>query len=257
MAPVPTSDLPDAMVPEGYAGPRVWVKGLRPAVKEGGMLPDGNTLPEWNFDLCSLENPDAETMKVANATFDAYFARRGGLTAGTPAGTLSRLPIAGAQLGRADAIRYLVPNQIRTGDPGRGVVMRNRMALREGPGATECERLGRAAEAVHAALLQSVPAHLGGDAVIHVFPAWPREWDAAYTLAARGGFLVSAETKGGAIGPVRIESRAGGTCRVFNPWPGKRVIVTRAGRVAEEQSGTHLTFDIARGERVTLSPEAE
>jgi hypothetical protein len=221
------------------------------------MLPDGNTLPEWNFELCSLENGDAETRKVANATFDAYFERRGGLTAETPAGTLSRLAIAGAQLGRVEAVRYLVPNQVRTGDVGRGVVMRNRMALREGPGATECERLGRAAEAVQLALLQGVAGVPGGDVVIHVFPAWPGEWDARYTLAAPGGFLVSAEMKGGVVGPVRIESRAGGMCRVFNPWAGKRVVVTRAGGKAEEVAGERVAFETARGEVVGLSPKGE
>lgn len=254
LAPIPTSDLPDALVSDDYTGPRVWVKGLKPAAKPGGMLPDPNTLPEWNFDLCSLENPDADAMKVASATFDAYFSRHGGLTPQTPAGTLSRLPVAGAQLGRADAIRYLLPNQVRTGDAGRSTVMRNRMALREGPGATECERLGRAAEALHAALLQSVPAHPGDTPAIHLFPAWPKEWDAKYTLAARGAFLVSAELTGGVIGPVRIDSRAGGTCRVANPWPGKAVVLARPGGAREELAGDRLTFATAGGETVTLTP---
>src|SRR5437899_3195547 len=37
------------------------------------------------------------------------------------------------------------------------------MALREGPGATECKRLGRVAEALHAALLSSAPPPPGED----------------------------------------------------------------------------------------------
>ena len=41
--------------PADYNGPRTWVKGLKPAAKPGGMLPDGNTLPMWNFELCHVE----------------------------------------------------------------------------------------------------------------------------------------------------------------------------------------------------------
>jgi hypothetical protein len=51
LAPLPTSDMSDALRPADYRGPRVFVKGLKPAAKAGGMLPDGNTLPEWNFEL--------------------------------------------------------------------------------------------------------------------------------------------------------------------------------------------------------------
>jgi hypothetical protein len=252
LAPLPTSDMPDALVSEDYTGPRVWVKGLKPAAKPGGLLPDGNTLPHWNFDLCTIENPDAETMRVANATFDAYLARRGGLKPDTPAGTLSRLPIAGAELGRVDAVRYLIPNQVRTGDVGRGVVWRNRMASREGPGATECERLGRAAEALHTALLSSVPPKPGEPPWIRIFPAWPREWDADFSLAARGGFLVIASIKSGAIAGLRIDSRAGGECRIVNPWPGSPVRLTIDG-VSRQLTGDRLTFSTKASQQIALS----
>ncbi|HEY7090503.1 MAG TPA: hypothetical protein VH518_20565, partial [Tepidisphaeraceae bacterium] len=77
LAPVPTSDNPDALKPDNYNGPRVWIKGLKPAAKAGGLLPDANTLPEWNFDLCTLENPDTEMMALANATLDSFTRRRG------------------------------------------------------------------------------------------------------------------------------------------------------------------------------------
>jgi hypothetical protein len=72
-------------------------------------------------------------------------------------------------------------------------------------------------------LLQSV-----GD-IIRVFPAWPKEQDAAFVdLRAQGGFLVSAEQKSGQVGPVTIKATVAGTVRVLNPWPGKPVIAREA-----------------------------
>ena len=84
---------------------------------------------------------DADRLSNANATFDAYFRR--GISADTPVSVLSKLAIAAATLGRADAIRNLVPNQIRTLSPEHdtaykdGGVLANRMTLHEGPQALD------------------------------------------------------------------------------------------------------------------------
>lgn len=254
LAPVPTSDDPDALKPADYHGPTVWVKGLRPAVKAGGLLPDANTLPEWNFDLCTLENPNRDVLKIANSTFDAYFHGKP-IGAGATAGTLSRLPVAAAALGRADAFKQLVLGQVRQGDTGRGKVMANRMARREGPGATECERLGRAAEAIHTALLQSVPPMPGEAPVIRVFPAWPKEWDATFQLAARGGFLVSASMTHGRIAFVDVISTAGSECRLRNPWGAGNLTLYRNGRQAADVSGSLLVLKTVPGESLHFMPK--
>ena len=266
LAPLPTTDHPDALKPENYDGPRTWVKGLRPAVKASNRpLPDSNTLPMWCFDLCTLEAEDADTMQIANTTFDAYF--REGIGPDTPVSVLSRLPAAASALGRSEAVRFLIPNQLRClaaerdfCDPagiGRsGVrVLPNRLTLREGPGAIGCQRLGRTAEALHGALLQSIPPAPGRDAVIHVFPAWPRTWDAAYTLLARGAFLVSASMQKGQITFVEIRSQAGGLCRLRNPWPDEGLTLYRNEEKAENLSGMLLTFPTAPGERIALAPQ--
>jgi hypothetical protein len=86
----------------------------------------------------------------------------------------------------------LIPNQIRALTPERntayknGGVLANRMTLREGPQALDAQRLGRAAEALHLALLQSAPPGPGEDSVICLFAACPKEWSARFTLLARG-----------------------------------------------------------------------
>lgn len=65
---------------------------------------------------------------------------------------------------------------------------------------------------------------------IRVFPAIPDSWkkssDVAFTLRARGAFIVSSVmNKQGEILQVGIKSLQGNLCRVQNPWPGENVVV--------------------------------
>ena len=201
LAPMATSDDPDAVKTPGYTGPRVWVRGRKPSVggTGRGMLPDGNSLPQWMFDLCNADSPLLET---ANNTLTAIL--RGDPGPNTNVGLLSKVPMAAAALGRSEAIRYLLPNQLRG-------LMPNCMSLREGVQATDAEALGRAAETLHLALLQSQP-------IIHLFPAWPKDWDAEFVLLARGNFLVHAWLQSGRVQQVEIESKSRADCRLRNPW---------------------------------------
>lgn len=258
LAPFATSSDPDALVPADYRGPEVFVRGRKPAVKAGrGILPDQNSLPVWFFDLCNLESHDTEMLRLANTTFNAYF--RHAITAETTVGVLSKLPIAASILGRSDAVRDLVPAQIR-GTPERvtrnGGVLRNRMSLREGPQALAAERLGRAAQALHLALLQSAPAEPAGEPVIRLFPAWPKDWDACFTLRARGGFLVSSAMQNGKVKAVELVSHTGVSCRLHNPWGAAEVELRRNGAEAEMLSGALLSFPTAKQERIVLKPRS-
>ncbi len=254
LAPLPTSDNPEALGAAGYTGPRVFVRGLKPAIKEGGLLPDGNSLPMWFFDLCNVESRDRQTLETGRATFTA--ALRNGLNPKMPVQVLSKQAIAAASLGRADAVRIMIPNQVR-GTAERstayknGGALANRMMLREGPQALDAERLGRASEALHQALLQSNPPAPGEDPVIHVFPAWPAEWNAQCRLLARGAFVVSASIEAGRAGFVELESLAGAECRLRNPFPGGAALF-RDGRAAEKLDGPLLRFAMRKGERIVV-----
>jgi hypothetical protein len=251
---LPTSDDPDAIKAENYAGPRVYVRGRKPVVKGGGMLPDGNSLPAWLFDLCNLESTDREALETANNTLTA--ALRSGPGPNTPVGLLSKVPMAAAQLGRGEQVRYLIPNQMRgliAQRPGATANLANRMSLREGPQALDAEALGRASEALHLALLQSNPPGPAQDPVIRVFPAWPKGWDAAFTLLARGAFLVSSSIEKDQVGFVEIESRAGASCALRNPWGGVAVTLYRDGKKAETLTGSMLRFATRRGERIVVA----
>jgi hypothetical protein len=256
LAPLPTSDNPDALKPADYKGPRVFVRGLKPVVKAGtGLLPDANSLPMWFFDLCNVETSNREVLDLAHATFIGYL--RSGLNPKLPVSVLSKLPIAAASLGRADAVRVMLPNQIRAIAPERGTayrnggVLANRMTLREGPQALDAERLGRASEALHLALLQSNPPAPGEDPVLHVFPAWPKEWNSRFTLLARGAFLVSSSMRSGQVEFVELISQAGAECRLRNPFAGDADL-HRDGKKAATLSGSLLRFPTRKGERLVL-----
>jgi hypothetical protein len=248
LAPLPTSNHPDAE-PAGQGSRPYWIRALPPIVRgNGGGRPDGNTMPIWFFDLCTLENQDPATKALSDATFDGYF--RDGVGPATRVGVLSKLGVTAAMLGRADYVRYLLPNQIFSQE---SPALDNRMDLREGFQTTSVQRLGRAADTLHNALCQSVGAGPAQAPVIRVFPAWPKDWDAAFSLLARGGFTVSSSMKGGEVELIRIQSRVGGECRVRNPWNGP-VIIHRGGTRWQQLDGSLLKFQTNAGEDFVLKP---
>ncbi len=102
--------------------------------------------------------------------------------------------------------------------------------------------------AVNEMLMQS----RGG--VLRIFPCWPARLDARFgSLRAEGAFLVSAEIKGGTISGVKVVSEKGGNCTIVNPWPGKKVGVTRSGAAAGTVEGARFTLPTSAGEAIKLS----
>ena len=257
LAPLPTSAHPDALRAADYTGAPVFVRGLKPTANNNtGFTPDGNSLPMWFFDLVNLDSPDKQMLAVANATFDRTY--RAGIGPTTPVGVLSKWAIAGTTLGRVEATRFLIPNQMRALAAERqtaylgGRPLMNRLTLREGPQALDAQRLGRAAEALQLALLQSAPGAPGGESIMRFFPAWPDEWDAQFTLRARGGFVVTAAKTNGRIQLVQVRSEAGSIARVRNPWGTAAVTLFRNGRRSQQLKGAVLLFDTEIGEVIEI-----
>lgn len=68
---------------------------------------------------------------------------------------------------------------------------------------------------------------------IFFFPCVPGDFDVAFRdFQARGGFLVSAEYRGGIVTYAEITARRDGICSFMNPWPGRPV------RVLEQPGNT-------------------
>jgi hypothetical protein len=259
LAPLPTTADPDALKPADYSGPRVFARGRTPAVSVRGYSLDGNSLPQWFFDLCNRDSTNADGLVVANATFDRMI-RGGAIGANTGVGVLSKVAIAGATLGRVDAARFLVPNQIHVLTLERGTayrgggVLANRLTLREGPQAFDAQRLGRAAEALQIALLNSTPPAPAAEPTIRVFSAWPAEWDATFTLRARGAFVVSAAQKNGRVEFVEVVSEAGALLQLYNPWGDAEVTLVRDGAAPERIRGSVFSVATRAGERLRFEP---
>jgi hypothetical protein len=216
---------------------------LRPLWKEVlenlTPIPASALEPGEYYDLCNVGTEDKALFERVTA---AYHRQNPSVIEKTSVRVLSRTPVVAANLGLAADVRFLIPAQIRSvkedncdypgsGESGAGV-LRNRLMLREGPGAIECERLGLASHALQNALFQSVPPSPGKEPVNFIFPAWPKEWDAQFTLAARDAFLIGASMEKGRIEFVEIHSQKGGQCRMQNPWPGNEITRQRHLRLA-------------------------
>jgi hypothetical protein len=140
---------------------------------------------------------------------------------------------------------------------GGARIFRNRLRLREGPGAIDAEHIGGLASGIHSTLLNSRPDSTTNDEPISLFNAWPRDWDAGFSLAARGGFVVSSAQQNGRVPLVEIVSQIGGPVRLSNPWGAEPVTLHRNGRKAEDLSGTVLAFGTVRDEVVVVTPRGD
>jgi hypothetical protein len=138
---------------------------------------------------------------------------------------------------------------------GGAKIFRNRLQLREGPGAIDAEHIGGLSAGIHTTLLDSKPESVTNQEPIGILNRWPKDWDAAFQLLARGGFLIGAAQIGGKIPLVEIVSQSGGPCRLANPWGSGPVTLYRNGRKAEEVGGHGLAFATAKGETIVVAPK--
>ena len=149
---------------------------------------------------------------------------------------------------------------IDTAGIGGAQIFRNRMRLREGPGAIDAEHIGGLASGIHETMLSSSPEAEGGEPVLKIFNSWPKDWDAAFKLLARGAFEVSSSIEKGQIEFVEIQSNVGGECRLENPWPEKIVTLYRNDKKTEDISPDTsglLKFQTAQGESLIVVPQGQ
>lgn len=144
---------------------------------------------------------------------------------------------------------------IDTEGTGGAQIFRNRLRLREGPGATDAEHIGGLSFGIHQSLLTSTVTPDLGKATVQVVPAWPKEWDVAFRLLARGGFTVTSAQKDGKIQFVELRSRLGIGCQVTNPWGEAPATLYRNGKPAGDLTGTAFDIPTEKDETVTIVPQ--
>jgi hypothetical protein len=262
LAPLPLSDEPDALGADSRVHPAIFAAARGPAVfaNPAYLSCDPHSMPAWFFDLCSLHARDNGMKAAAAATLDKLLVAHGPGTSSWNNG-LTKLPIAAAQLGLAHLVRDLLPRQMMALSANRDALANtqlqsNRMSLGEGPQALNAQHLGRASQALQLALLQSNPPAPAEAPILSIGPAWPIEWDAEFTLSARGGFAITAALRAGQVTRLSLLSKAGARCQLRNPFAGP-VRLVRDGRPAEALAGALLTFGTRTGEQIAIEPLAE
>jgi alpha-L-fucosidase 2 len=91
--------------------------------------------------------------------------------------------------------------------------------------------------------------------VIRLFGNFPKDKNAGFkNLRAWGAFLVSASQNEGVISGVKILSERGRPCTILNPWPGKKVQLTRNGKTGGSIENKIISFETLPGETIELKP---
>ena len=136
---------------------------------------------------------------------------------------------------------------------GGAQIFRNRLRLREGPGAIDAEHIGGLTSGIDSSLLNNGAAP-GEDPIMEVFPAWPSDWDTEFRLLAAGAFTVTSAKRNGKVEFVQIESQAGAPCKMRNPWGESKITLYRNGVKEQDSDGALLDFTTTRGETIVLAP---
>jgi hypothetical protein len=94
---------------------------------------------------------------------------------------------------------------------------------------------------------------------MHLFPAVPGGAELAfYNFQARGGFLVSAAKNAQGVYFLEVQPRRDNTCRIMNPWPGRRVVVREVGTTqplaiqVDTSNGECLVFSAFAGRKYSI-----
>jgi hypothetical protein len=184
--------------------------------------------------------------------------RRSGPTRGGYGAFVYGGPGAIEPLGSEPELKSMFLNFDRTGGfvdtagIGGAQIFRNRLRLREGPGAIDAEHIGGLTSGIHSSLLANATKVPGEEPVIQLFASWPKDWDAEFSLLARGGFLVTSSQRKGQIEFAELKSELGQECRLLNPWNESEVTLYRDGKKAESLSGSLLTFPTRNGEIIIV-----
>lgn len=255
LAPYPMSSDEDAIgyTVENRSGKPTWAVGRKPAALVRGF--DTET-PQFKmlekFDILNMETRDQKLDQgqweiAVNTFYDTPGYGKQYQKGIEDANGSSRFLEDAAKLGMTDELEVMFYSQYKMFQDTPNL-------LHDQGDYYSAEGYGTWSAALQQALSQSNAPYPGGEAVIRVFPAWPRAWDAKYKLLAKGGFLVSSSMVNGEIEYVEIESQLGGECRIRNPWDSE-VDIYRQGvksEILDGKDNSLLKFLTGVGERIIL-----
>lgn len=261
LAPYPTSKMSDVLLaPVHPEGKTTYGMARKPIIKPNGS----GTVWDWwlpqlyFFDNFTLESNDPDQQKVLEATLEseqAYNLLKKGELHGRGGFTWSRYLTEAAKMGRADIVQMGLPLMISQTKYWNDGSSPNRLPYVDG-GYLSMQELGAYADSLQSPLLQSIGSAPGADPVIHVFPAWPKEWDTKFKMLAKGGFLVTSSIKDGEVEFIKLDSQIGGKVEIHNPWGNQPVQVIDQGTykaVKVTSNGETVSFETKKGESYLLT----
>ncbi|MBM81237.1 MAG: hypothetical protein CMJ78_11685 [Planctomycetaceae bacterium] len=248
LAPYPMGRDPEAKALAGAAlAEDVWAAGYLGDVNGQHNPEDVWLNPVFPFEDWTLETRNTKVDKIVQKTLDLA-PRHNSVLKGAKLSTAIRTPIAVVRAGRGENLPAMLASYYAAFSP-----LPNGMSQFEGPTAPSVEHLGLLTTTLQDALIQSVSPRPGDPEIIHVFPAWPKQWQASFRLLVRGGFLVSCSIRDDKVTSMEIESRGGEACRLRNPWGRPCDVIETNGNV-QVVSGDVLRFDTAPGKIYRVVP---
>jgi hypothetical protein len=262
LAPYPTHATPQAMGVLQQAGEPVFAIGVG-SHSSPGSDHDPRLMMVNVFDLVNTESkltkPDEWQMAMntlASLRQAKWIAMNKNEGASGGASPLARFCGEAARLGSAEWVkRCLVYQQSywkTCKDAPTRWINRIREYNPEGGFALDWQQEATFSEGMSAALLQSGAAAPGGTPVIRVFPAWPKDMDASFSLRAKGDFLVTSMLKSGKVEFIEMTSLRGGPCTLRNAWGKQSVDLYRNNKESETLSVELLTFDTKKNENIVM-----
>jgi len=90
--------------------------------------------------------------------------------------------------------------------------------------------------------------------IIRIFPCWPEKLDAKFsTLRCRGGFLVTAEQRGGKTTRLEIASTVGGRLRLLSPWPTIKVKTNSGTKALKADARGVVEIETKAGDKLAFT----
>jgi hypothetical protein len=259
LAPYPTNTTPEAVGALSKAGEPVYAIGIRPDTKgkgPAGSDHDPRMMMVNIFDMVNTESKltHPDEWQMAMNTLEGLKVAGRVATNNYDGEPLSRFFGEMARMGSAEWVRKCMavyqrywnstiskhPNHMRRYDTN------------EQSQIVDWQQEGTLSEGLSAALLQSGAESPGGIPVIRVFPAWPKEQDASFSLRAKGGFIVTSSIKNEIVDFIEINATIGGSCTVRNYWGNGSVDLYRNQAKSETLSGGLLTFKTIPSENIVL-----
>ena len=249
LAPYPMGSDPESKaLTGGVLANDVWAAGHLGDV-DGQHNPEDVWLtPVFPFEDWTLETRNPAVDKIVRRAVELA-PRMLSILNGARCNTAIRTPIVWSRAGRGAKLPLIVASYYAAFAP-----LASGLSLFEGPHACSVEHLGCISVVLQEGLLQSVSPHPGEPEIVSVFPAWPKTWEAAFRLLARGGFLVTSASNNGEVEFVEIESRLGEACRLRNPWD-RLCLISEVDGPTQELEGDVLRFDTKPGKHYWVLPK--